>query len=503
MRSLTTVWCLGLTLSVAPALLALAADPPKSAIPAGKRLLSEGDALANQGKTTEAEIRYQEAMETLLPGIRRLNFKHPVKRDVTERKELRNVLIKEIEEEQTPEEARGEELALKAFGFIPKDMNYQETIVQVYTEEIGAFYDPRTKTMHLIKEDEGGRAPGLLERLLGKTSGFDKDQSKTVIAHELTHALADQHFGLDAMLKSVHKDGDRELALTALIEGEATLVMIGAQLEDWNGRETAELPADRLGRIFSFLMPLLRFSSGDALRKAPPVIAESMLFPYLRGLVFCAHLTNKGGWQELDKAYLAPPLSTEQILHPEKYQGSPDPPMAIEFGPLDPGADWNEVDRDTVGELQTSVLLRNHNGTSAAAGWDGDRYVVFEGPKGRLGLVWLTTWDSEDEAREFARSYIRFQTNKLSKDAINPENDVDSLRRTSDGSVFAVERRGADVAIVEGFPTEDLTAHLLAEAFRARKSEKTHANKPAENDADREFQGSKPFVIGSGIGIRP
>jgi hypothetical protein len=120
--------------------------------------------------------------------------------------------------------------------------------------------------------------------------------------------------------------------------------------------------------------------------------------------------------------------------------------------------------------MQLGVLLRRHGGKNAAAGWDGDRYAVFEGPEGRLGLVWFSTWDSDDEAREFHRGYVRFQTTKLGPDATQPEEITDAMRRTSKGAVFATERRGSDVAVVEGFPAEATDA-LIEAAFKARKTE--------------------------------
>lgn len=450
---------------------AAAADGPATALDAGKALLAEGDRLADESKTTDAEIRYQQGMEKLLPGIRRLEFKHEVKRDVTPREKIRDYLVRELEEERSPEEFRAEELALKAFGLIPADLDYKETVLTVYTEEIGAFYDPKTKTMHLISEKGPGRKPGLLESLLGRRAGFSKEESKTVIAHELTHALADQHYDLDRMLKSIKDDDDRELALSALIEGEATLTMMAAQMGDWEGRETALLPAEQLGTVFNIMMPMLRFASGAALRSAPPIVAESMLFPYIRGLVFCAHQTNEGGWAALDEVYKNPPLSTEQVLHPAKYKAEPDPPTAVDLGPLDPGPDWTERGRNVLGELQTSVLLRGFDARAASEGWDGDQYAVFEGPEGRVGLVWLTTWDSESDAREFARAYARYRAARLGLPA--PDPDSDSVRLAGAGATFALSRRGADVAVVEGFP-EPAVPPLLEAAHRASKSEKTH-----------------------------
>jgi hypothetical protein len=365
-------------------------------------------------------------------------------------------------------------MAMKAFGLLPRDYNLKEALVQVYSEEIAAFYDPKTKTMHLIEEPkkaEPRKKPGLLERLFGRDEGFNKDENKTVIAHELTHALADQHYDLDALQKAVKKDDDRSSALSALIEGEATLTMLGAGMDDWDGTETVKLPADSLDWTFKMLAPFLPFmGGGPSLRKAPPIISESMMFPYFKGAVFCAKLVNDGGWKSIDEAYRNLPQSTEQILHPEKFRTHPDRPMSIDLGALKPGPDWKELGRNVLGEMQMAVMLRKHGGASAAAGWDGDRYAVFEGPKNRLGLIWLTTWDSEEDAREFTTAYVHYQTAKLG-DVSRPPRDIhDTLWRNVGDQLYVVQRRGLDVAVIEGFAPE-ATVSLLEAAFRARKSE--------------------------------
>ncbi len=475
-RALWLAVAFALPASVAPKVSAEDGAASK-AVAAGKALLKAGDESADRGETTEAVIRYKGAFEALLPGMRKLPFRHEVKRDVTARENLQALLVKEIDQEMTPAQFHANEVGMKALGLLAPDIDLKSVMVKVYAEEIAAFYDTRTKTMHLIKEPEerAKKAPTFLERLMGKTGGFDKDENKTVIAHELTHALADQNFDLDAMQKAAKDDDDRSLALSALIEGEATLTMIGAQMNDWSGTDVRKIPAATLDRTFNFLMPLMPMTGGKSLREAPVILSETMLFPYLRGLVFCARLTNDGGWDALDRAYRQPPLSTEQVIHPEKYSALPDPPTAIDLGILDAGRGWKEAGRNVVGEMQIAVLLRGHGGKVAAAGWDGDQYAVFEGAQGRLGLVWLTNWDRAEDAREFHDGYSRFQTSKLGKGVGQPDAYPDALRRPHRETVFAVERRGLDVAVVEGF-SPDLTDSLIDAAFRSKKSEKTHAH---------------------------
>jgi hypothetical protein len=437
---------------------------------AGIQLLKEGDELADQGKPTEAVVRYKTAFEHLLPGLRKLSFKHEVKRDVTRREQLKELLLKEIDQDLTPEEFRANELAMKAFGLIPPSLDLKALLVQVYSEEIAAFYDPKTKTMHLIEEPEpdAQKKPSFLERLLGKRGGFDKDENKSVIAHELTHALADQHYDLEGLHAAAKHDDDRALAVSALIEGEATLAMMGAGMDDWEGVKVVKMPAEDLERSLDFITPFLSFMGGKSLKSAPPIIAETMTFPYFRGMVFCAKLTNNDGWKAVDKAYRDPPVSTEQILHPDKFLSERDDPTLLDLGTFSLGPQWQEVGRNVLGELQIAIMLRRYQGKEAAAGWDGDRYAVFEGPGGKLGLVWVSTWDHEKDAQEFAQSYVRYQSSRMPGDWRPPRRIPDALWRCQDGVCWIVERRGSDVVVVEGFgPAESDRA--VEAAFAAEK----------------------------------
>src|SRR5262249_51563859 len=302
MRDFTTRLFVSVCLSLAIFASARADD---AAATDGASLLSEGDRLADEGKFADAVIKYKSGIEKLLPKLRKIPFKHEVKRDVTKRENMKELILKEIDEDMTPQEFRANELAMKAFGLLPADYNLREALAQVYSEEVAAFYDPKTKTMHLIEEPKKAveKKVGFLERLFGKKSDFDKDENKSVIAHELTHALADQHYDLDTLQKAVKKDDDRSMALSALIEGEATLAMFGASMDDWEG-DIAGLPAENLEWTFNLISPFMAFmGGGQSLRKAPALISESMIFPYFRGMVFCAKLTNKGGWAPIDEVY--------------------------------------------------------------------------------------------------------------------------------------------------------------------------------------------------------
>ncbi len=249
------------------------------------------------------------------------------------------------------------------------------------------------------------------------------------------------------------------------------MAMFAAGMDDWDGDDIVKLPADRVEFTFNLLGPILPFmGGGSAIRSAPPIISESMTFPYLRGLIFCAKIANKGGWASIDRVYHDPPVSTEQILHPEKYRSKPDYPMNIDLGAVTPGDGWKEIGRNVLGEMQTAIMLRKHGGAAAAAGWDGDRYAVFEGSRKQLGLIWLSTWDTEPDAREFARAYVGYQTTKVGKLGKPPKPIPDKVWRNLDDSLYVVERRGRDVAVVENFsPTS--TPGLVESLFKARQTE--------------------------------
>ena len=213
-----------------------------------------------------------------------------------------------------------------------------------------------------------------------------------------------------------------------------------------------------------------------------------MIFPYFKGMVFCAKLTNEGGWAAIDEVYRNPPLSTEQILHPEKYRAKPDYPDDDRPGraqarrrlegsrPQRPGrdADWRSCSASTAAK-------------AAAAGWDGDRYAVFEGPKNKLGLVWLSTWDSEDDAREFAHGYVAYQTAKVGNLGKPPKPIPDSVWRNLRRSDFTSSRDAGATSPWSRASRPRRRAGLVDAAFRAKQTEM----KPGEPKKERAKTGAE------------
>ena len=441
----------------------------------GLQLLKKGDNEADAGQVNQAQLTYQAAMEKLLPGIRHKPFLHTVKRDETPREQLGKVLVDEWEKEVSPAEFQLDEATWKVLDLIPPEFDLKKAYIKLLTEEVAAFYDPKTKTIHLIREPElkadakPKKPANLLEMIMGRDEGFKKDEAQSVIAHELTHALDDQHFDLDAMTDATKDDDDATLALSALMEGEATLTMMAVGQADWAGSQIVATPAEGLGRVMRWISPFLPMTGGETARKSPPVMYESLIFPYLQGLVFCASLTNQGGWAALDRAYENPPISTEQILHPEKYQGpKSDWPQAVSLGEIKPPAGFKQLGQSVIGELTTKLLLGRFGGRNASEGWDGDMLLVFQSEKAKSQFagVWMTTWDTPRDAQEFATA--------ISK----------CWEATPAG--LLVDQRGVDVLVIRGFDDQARQDLVKPTWANARKSEKKFNWAAARANAAKE-----------------
>jgi hypothetical protein len=233
-------------------------------------------------------------------------------------------------------------------------------------------------------------------------AGRDSDPPDISLVHQYAHALIDQHFELSS-LEGETAGADALRARDALIEGDATAVLA---LHSFGGVEQADLDAlaEHLSQV-----ELTDYEGYLTSRS----MSEVVLFPYREGARFVEALLQAGWWPAVNAAYLDPPVSTEQILHPEKYISTPrDVPRTVRVPDLgeDLGEGWRLVAQDVLGELILSAHLDQYlpdtqEALAAAAGWDGDRAVVWQDLEGREVLVIRSFWDSDAEATEFVQSY--------------------------------------------------------------------------------------------------
>ena len=460
-RFLVFAWFLALT----PAWSVALADTTDSV-----ELLRQGDDLADAGDYAGALIKYKDAYQLLMPSLRNMSFKRPVSPKLMSRSSLRKHLGGLIDEEYTNADLKMMGETLKVFGLAPTEMDLKPTLLNLYTEEIAGFYEPKDESMFLIADLEEQAKRGFLAELLAP-SGFNKDEQKIILAHEMAHALHDQHFDLDQLQEAVESDDDRLLALMALIEGDATVVMFAEQQRmTGQSADITSLPPAAMDFSFNAMKVFLPFASGKAFANAPKILKDSLLFPYHKGAVFVTHLTNRGGWSRVNRAWSDLPQSTEQILHPEKYLATPrDNPIEIELNPAVAvsQAGWESLGSNVMGEFQIQVLLDGVPFSKvAAAGWGGDRYQTYVRNDQRA-MIWSTRWDADRDAHQFGVAYQYYLRNRLGLIDASDASDTygvapftGEFTHTVDDRVYSIRRRDQDVFVVEGFD-KTLTAQVL------------------------------------------
>lgn len=325
-----------------------------------------------------------------------------------------------------------------AGGMLPEGTDLASLAVSFTAATAGATYSPLDKQVLLVSEKDGSfRNEGLL-------------------AHEFVHALQDQHFDLLKMILARPFSFDRTEATFALVEGDAVSVeRRTGQREVW-GRKTLEQIEREEDARFS------RYRTGIG-AFFPPLLTETFIFRYRDGLRFVETLRRARPAVSLDDVFRRPPVSSEQVLHPEKYLLN-ETPREIELSEESFAEEgWRLVATTPLGEIGVRGLLMAgvsvEDAKRAAAGWGGDRSFVFE-REGRAPLfVWKTVWDKPSDAQEFFRAYNTLLQARANADAGAAQ--ADSERTWREGSlVTRVRAEGDAVTIVRGAETD------VAEAMR-------------------------------------
>jgi hypothetical protein len=369
-----------------PILIVLSAVLSRSPAAAGAAAGALGDAPHGLpdgvAPLTGEAARHVERMLKETEKLRGLTAQHPVLAGEVDEKDLPARISESIREDLPPERLHAAGLALQAFGLLPEGFDLARYLPGLLAGQVLGYYDPKHGYLGVVRREHDAH------------SALDDDM---VLVHELTHALQDQAFDLE----SFEEDdplSDEAAARTALVEGDAAEVMF-----DFMTRQPAAPAPDR---------------DPDSARDrdfeaAPAWVRASLEFTYVDGMRFCAEVRKAGGQALLDRAFRDdPPLSSEQILHPEKWTGERDDPVLLSWPDLAaalPGA--RELAQGQLGELGIRVLLAGTGGGEtgaerAAAGWGGDRFAVYE-KDGRRLLAWLTAWDTAADARELESALHR------------------------------------------------------------------------------------------------
>src|SRR5712692_5080470 len=241
---------------------------------------------SNPAKSSDADFTAtaDEVLEQM-SEITRLKLRSPLKKTLRSRDEIRAYVIRQMDEEKKPAERYAEAKSAEAFGLLPKNFDLDSFMVELLTEQIAGLYDPKAHEFYIA-------------------NWIPLNDQRMVMAHELTHALQDQHFKIETWLKAARPNDDAELAREAFLEGSATAAMVDYLLQG-TGKSVTEMP--------EFDPSILTGDLGNtpSLQKAPPFIKDTLVFPYFSGMTFTAAALKPGGWSSLGKVFSNPPASTQ------------------------------------------------------------------------------------------------------------------------------------------------------------------------------------------------
>jgi hypothetical protein len=381
-----------------------------------------------------------------------LPIKKEVKRRLTSRDEVVTYLEKSMAEDKDAQRLRRSEMVLKKFGLLPRDFDLQTFLVALLREQVAGYYDPKTATVNLL-------------------DWIDIDQQRPVLAHELTHALQDQSFGLQKWLKAGDSDlNDKKQptaadiendevseARQAVIEGQAMVVLVDYMLAP-TGQSILASP-----EIADALKEGMLVGTADSVefKNAPIFLKEELTFPYRYGLDFETELLRTDGREKAFATTLGnPPRSTRQIMEPKTYlSGERIEPMLLPNFERD-FKNYERFDMGAVGEFDVAILVDQYAGRGASHDlyphWRGGYYYAGR-PKGDpsapLALLYVSRWSSPEKAADFAAIYAQSLAKRykhvhgVSQDAKSPPENLGGLMSLSGTHTWLTEEGPVVIAV--------------------------------------------------------
>ena len=390
----------------------------------------------------------------------KLPIVHRVKRKLISRDEVTSYLQKKFDEDEGARRLERSEIVLKKFGLLDRDFHLRNFLVSLLTEQIAGFYDNKTKTVNLL-------------------DWIQPEEQKPVLAHELTHALQDQHVDLtkwadvspEGVAHNTQEDNqhlqldEADTARTAVAEGQAMITFIDYTLQP-AGKTLVDNPelADRLKESVADT------NGSPVLARAPLLLQKSLLFPYSEGLSFEQAVLHKAGTQAAFAGTLDnPPNSSSQIMTPAVYLSHAPVPVLLlpDIHPL-LDADYIPYDVGVMGELDVQILIELFGGQpmakALAPSWNGGIYYAAQRKSATtaaekestasIGLLYSSRWKNPDSAHSFVRVYTEQLPRKYSHLLRRPKDELDDSEQvysTSEGDVL-ISTSGSGVFIAEGFP---------------------------------------------------
>ena len=307
--------------------------------------------------------------------------------------ELRQNVTNDFLADYSDEEMTDDMMELSTIGLIDPDFDMKAFYTELLSEQVAGYYDNDTQEMFVVQGQ-----------------GFEGPEHLTY-AHEFTHVLQDQNFdiknGLNYNDDACEKNSERCAAIQALVEGDASL-------SEFTWFQNSATTQDQK-QVVDFYNTM----TSPVYDSAPAFLKDDFVFPYYQGLTFVQEIFFQGGWSAVNAVYKNPPVSTEQILHPEKYPS--DTPIPVELPDLTSvlGSGWRKVSHNQMGEWYTYLILAraadanarldDTTAQNAAAGWGGDEYqVLHNDATNQTAFVMKTIWDTPNDAGEFARAFQQY-----------------------------------------------------------------------------------------------
>jgi len=381
---------------------------------------SQGDKAQSQQPAQEKTITPEEGKELFRSVDEILKYasqntalpiKQDVKRKLVRRDEVEAFVQKNMKDDKDAKRLERSEVVLKKFGLLPRDFDLKTFLVALLREQVAGYYDPKTRTVNLL-------------------NWVDAEQQKPVLAHELTHALQDQSFGLEKWMRTVDdKDGDPSpkdiesdedlSARQAVVEGQAMAVLLDYTLAP-TGQSLVDAP-----QIVAALKQGMLVGGPDTptFQKAPIFIKETLTFSYRYGLDFTIALLRAGGKElAFAGAFKVPPRTTREIMEPDTYLSHEkiEPVKMLDFA--HDFADYQAFDIGAIGEFDVDVLVQQYAGRDEADAlypqWRGGYYFAGRAKKnktGPIGILYVSKWANASKAAEFAAVYAKSLAQRYKK----------------------------------------------------------------------------------------
>ena len=335
------------------------------------------------------ELAQMDAIATQVIQMRGLQPVKPVDRKFLSVDEVKQRTLADFNKNTTPQDWENEGHLLAALGLIKPGFDMYDLLLRLYSEGVAGFYDPDTKELVLVS-DQGMNA-----------------YEQVTFAHEYNHALQDQNYDVRKMGFSQEgwdTDSEKAAAVQALLEGDSSLLE-----EQYKATLTAAQQREYDKVVKGFDVSIYN--------ELPDYLLRDFFFPYSQGLDFVRRYYDEGGWARVDEVWRNPPVSTEQIIHPERYAAG-DVPLVVARPALTDtlGSDWHQIESNTLGEWYTYLILAynvapnarlsERTAKIAAEGWGGDGYVAYyDNSADQIVLALQWDWDTAIDADEFIRAF--------------------------------------------------------------------------------------------------